>query len=168
MTLPEKAERAFGVHEAFERDGDEFILTTTAFDGRVTAAETDDWALRYTVTVRAPMLSTAVESEVVGPAVEDGWFDTFALRLEDAPGAVRESVELSDLNVFEDDGDAVAVFAFEWGNADRAPDIAKALAEYVEGTYVEGVVPGYDYGEPVASMLSQASQGEGGGSGTPL
>jgi hypothetical protein len=167
MSLPERAERAFAAHDAFEQGGDGFELTTTAFEGRVTAAETDDWALQYTVTVRAPMLSTAVEGPV-GSAVEDGWFDTLALRLEDAPGAVRESVDLDDLDVFEEDGDAVAVFTFTWGNADRAPDIAKALAEYVEGTYMEGVVPGYDYREPVASMLSQASQGDGNRSGTPL
>jgi hypothetical protein len=166
MTLPERAERAFAAHEAFERDGHEFELTTTAFDGRVTASETDDWALRYTLTVRAPMLSTAA-TEPVGPAVEDGWFDTYALRLEDAPGAIRDSVALDHLDVFEKDGDAVAVFEFEWGNADRAPAIAKALAEYAEGTYMEGIVPGYSYTEPVASMLSQASQGEGRG-GTPL
>ncbi|WP_255195150.1 DUF5813 family protein [Halorarius litoreus] len=166
MSLPERAERAFDAHEAFERDGDEFELTTTAFDGRATASETDDWALRYTVTIRAPMLSTATE-EPVGPAVEDGWFDTYALRLEDAPGAIRDSIELADLDVFEEEGDAVAVFVFEWGNADRAPAIAKALVEYAEGTYMEGIVPGYSYTEPVASMLSQASQGEGRG-GTPL
>jgi hypothetical protein len=166
MSLPERAERAFAAHDAFEPDGDGVELTTTAFEGRVTATETDDWAIRYTVTVRAPMLSTAVEGPV-GPAVEDGWFDTFALRLADAPGAVRASVDLDDLDVFEEDGDAVAVFTFTWGNADRAPAIAKALAEYVEGTYMEGIVPGYDYREPVASMLSQASQGESRG-GTPL
>ncbi|WP_255148794.1 DUF5813 family protein [Halorarius halobius] len=166
MNLPESAERAFDSHDAFERAGDEFALTTTAFDGTVTASETDDWAHRYVLTVRAPMLSAAVEGDV-GPAVEDGWFDTFSLRLEDAPGAVRDDVELAELDVHELDGDAVAVFEFEWGNADRAPAIAKALAEYVEGTYMEGIVPGYDYTEPVASMLSQASQGEA-GSGTPL
>ncbi|MFC7175942.1 DUF5813 family protein [Halosegnis marinus] len=165
MTLPDSAERAFDAHEAFVRDADGYELTTTRFDGRVTAEETEEWAHRYTLSVRAPMLSAAVEGEV-GPDLESGWFDTFALRLEDAPGAVRESVELETLDVRREAGHAVAEFVFEWGNADRAPAVAKALGEYVEGTYMEGVVPGFDYREPVASMLSTASQGEG--TGTPL
>jgi hypothetical protein len=38
---------------------------------------------------------------------------------------------------------------------------ARALAEYVEGTYMEGVVPGYDYREPVSDMIERAESGEG-------
>ena len=59
--LPERAVRAFQRHDAFERDGDEFRVTTTTFDGRVTAAETDDRAPSYSLTVRAPTLSAATE-----------------------------------------------------------------------------------------------------------
>jgi hypothetical protein len=165
--LPERAARAFESHDAFERaEGQWFAVTTTRFDGRVTAAETDDWALAYTLEVRAPMLSAATEDDV-GDAVEDGWFETYELRLEDAPMAVREDVELAEQRVFEEAGDAVAVFGFEWGNADRAPDIAKAMAEFVEGTYVEGVVPGYQYQQPVSDLLSRARQSsdESGGRG---
>lgn len=169
MTTPERFERAFGAHEAYEREesGEGFRLTTTTFDARVTAAETGDHAFAYEVTVRAPMLSTAVE-EAVGPAVEEGWFDTYDLRLEDAAGAIRADVAV-DHDLREIAGDAVATFRFEWGDADRAPAVAKAIVEYAEGTYVEGVVPGYEYDDPVASMLSEATQGEGGQrGGTPL
>lgn len=159
--LPERAVQAFESHDAFERaDGKWFSVTTTRFDGRVTAQETDDWALTYTLEVRAPMLSTATEGPV-GDAVEEGWFDTYELRLEDATMPVREDVDLSDQRVFEEAGDAVAIFEFEWGNADRAPDIVKAIAEFVEGTYVEGVVPGYEYGPPVSDILSSARQSSG-------
>lgn len=165
---PDRFERAFDAHEAFERDGDAYTLTTTTFEATVTADETDDWALRYTVTVRAPMLSTAVEGDV-GAAVEDGWFDTYALRLEDATNATRQNVELDSCRVREAGGDAVAEFEFVHGNADHAPDLVKAIVEYAEGTYVEGVVPGYDYREPVASLLQGASQnGDGERGGTPL
>jgi hypothetical protein len=167
--LPERAARALEAHGAFERsdgDGSWFDVTTTRFDGRVTAAETDEWALEYTLEVRAPMLSTATEDQV-GDAVEEGWFETYERRLEDAPMAVREDVDLADRRVFEEASDAVAVFVFEWGNADRAPDIAKAMAEFVEGTYVEGVVPGYEYEPPVSELLSRAqySSGDDGESG---
>ena len=159
--LPDRAVRAFETHDAFERAGPAwFAVTTTRFDGRVTAEETDDWALTYTLEVRAPMLSTATEDDV-GDAVEEGWFETYELRLEDATMTVREDVDLADQRVFEEAGDAVAVFEFEWGNADRAPDIAKAMAEFVEGTYVEGVVPGYEYTQPVSDLLSRARQSSG-------
>lgn len=159
------AASAFKAHDAYEREeGEEFRLTTTAFDGRVRFEETDGYAVAYELTVRAPMLSTAT-SGTVGPAVEDGWFDTYALRLEDAAGSVRDTVDV-EYEVYEADGDAVAIFRYEWGDPNRAAAIAKALAEYTEGTYVEGIVPGYEYEEPVASLVSSASHGEG--QGPPL
>lgn len=167
MTVPDRFERAFDAHDAYERDGDGFALTTVAFDARATAEETDDWALRYTVTVRVPTLSAAVEGDV-GDAVEEGWFETYALRMEDALGSTRHDVELADLDVREVGDEVVADLSFEHGNADHAPDIAKSVAEYAEGTYVGGVVPGYDYREPVASLLSSAGQGNGERGGTPL
>jgi hypothetical protein len=167
--IPERAERAFEGHEAFERDGDEFVVTTTRFEGRVTASETDDWALSYRLVVRTPMLSAAVDGEV-GDAVEGGWFDTFERRLEDAPSVTRTDVDLDGVVLTEDGDEAVAEFHFEFGNADRAPDVVKAFAEYVEGTYVEGVVPGYDYEGVVADLLGAAASqgGDGSRGGTPL
>lgn len=164
--LPERAARAFERHDAFERNGEWFELTTTGFDGRVTAATTDGAAIAYTVEVRAPMLSTAV-SGTVGAAVEDGWFETYELRLEDAPMAVRGSLTLDEQRVFEETGEAVAIFEFELENADRAPDASKAIVEFVEGTYVEGVIPGYDYVPPVSPLLSEALRAGGGGDERP-
>lgn len=172
-----EARAAFEDHDAYHRaddgeDGDgEYVLETTAFDGRVTTEPADvDWATRYVLVVRAPTLQSAVE-ETVGPNLLEGWFETYELRLEDAPGAVRDSVDLEELDVRAEDGDAVAEFVFESGNVDRAPEVAKALAEYAEGTYVEGVVPGYTYRDPVAGLLGRAKQsgggdGEGEGEGT--
>jgi len=165
--IPERVAETFGDHDAFERDDEEFVVTTTRFDGRVTASDTDDWAIEYGLTVRTPMLSTAVEGEAVGPAVEDGWFDTFERRLRDAPKSTRADVTLDSFSLVEDDGEAVATFTFEYGNSDRAPAVVKAFAEYVEGTYVEGVVLGYDYRGVVAEMLEAASSHDE-RSGTPL
>ncbi|WP_181691670.1 DUF5813 family protein [Natronomonas sp. LN261] len=159
--LPDRAVRAFEGHDAFERDGRWFEVTTTRFDGRVTAEETDEWAHSYTVEVRAPMLSDAIEGDV-GPAVEDGWFDTYELRLEDTGMAVRQDVDFAEYRLLEEAGDAVAVFEFEWGNADHVPGMAKAMTEYVEGTYMEGIVPGYEYRPPVSELLSRARSGAGG------
>jgi len=168
--IPERAERAFAGHEAFDRDGVAFAVTTTKFGGRVTAAETDDWALEYTLTVRAPTLSAAVAGEAVGDAVEDGWFETYERRLEDAPMATRIDVELDELTVVEDGDEAVAEFTFTHGNADQVPLIAKTFAEYLEGTYAEGIVPGFEYEGVVSELIGDARSqgGSGGGSSMPM
>lgn len=162
--LPEKARRAFEAHDAFSETDEGYDLETTAFGGAVTAEETDGWALRYALTVDVPTLDAAVEEDV-GEHLQEGWLETYELRLEDAPGAVRDSVDLEDVDVRTEGEAAVATFTFTFGNADRAPDVAKAIAEYVEGTYMEGVVPGFTYRPPVSGLLSKARQGEEGGSG---
>ena len=165
--LPESAERAFEYHDAFTRDGDGFLVDTTVFEGRVTTVDGPDYLSAYTVTVAVPTLDAATADDV-GEAVADGWFDTLERRLEDAPQATRADVDLETFDV-ERDGDEIYVtFAFEWGNADRAAEIAKAFVEYVEGTYVEGVIPGYEYESPVDQLIDSASQEGGGGGGTPL
>lgn len=162
--LPDRTVRAFEGHDAFERAGRWFEVTTTRFDGRVTAEGTGEWDIAYTLEVRAPMLSSAIEGDV-GRAVEDGWFDTYELRLEDTGMAVRQDVGFEEYRLVEEAGDAVAVFEFDWGNADHVPEMAKAMTEFVEGTYMEGIVPGYEYRPPVSELLSRARSGEGGGSG---
>ena len=165
--VPESVERAFDYHDAFEPDGDGYLVTTTAFEGRVTAVDGPDYFSAYTVTVRVPTLDGATADDV-GDAVEDGWFETLERRLEDAPKATRADVELETFDVERDGEDVYVTFGFEWGNADKAADIAKTFVEYVEGTYVEGIVPGYDYVGAVSNLVENASQEGGGGGGTPL
>ncbi|MFB6233388.1 MAG: DUF5813 family protein [Haloarculaceae archaeon] len=177
--LPDAVETAFERHEAFERAGDGYVVATTALEGRVTAVATPD-LFAFTVTVRVPTIE-AVTVDEVGEAVAEGWFDTLERRLEDAPKATRSDVELARFDIEREaqpdgnhdvqgsggDGeDAYVTYVFEWDDPGRAADIAKTFVEYVEGTYVEGVVPGYDYESPVADLLDSASQGEG--SGPPL
>ena len=166
--MPESAERAFEGNDAFEATDDGYRVTTTAFDGTATAADADEWRIAYTVTIRAPTLPAATVDEV-GDAVADGWFDTLKRRLEDAPKATRTTVELDKFAVERDGADVVVTYGFELGNANTAASVAKTFAEYVEGTYVEGVVPGYEYEGAVADLVNQAqTNGEGGAGGTPL
>lgn len=171
--LPDAAAQAFDAHDAYEPAPDGYRIETTRFDATLTASDDAEpgWALRYELTVRAPMLSEAVAEdaeEQVGPAVEAGWLDTLERRVADAPGAVRDSVD-PEVEVRERAGEAVVTYTFEWGDASRAADIAKAFAEFVEGTYMEGIVPGYDYGPPVSEMLASArSAGGDEGSGDPM
>lgn len=147
-----------------------YTLETTAFDSRVQSrkAESDIDTVRTTLTVRVPSLDTAVE-ESVGPNLLDGWFDTFERRLEDAPGAVRETVTFDECTAQLTNGEVIVTLSFsvpdDW--AARAPDIAKALAEYVEGTYAEGIVPGYTYSPPVSELLASA-RNDGSEHGGPM
>lgn len=168
MSDAERAREAFGRHDAFEsvdQESDRFRIETVSFEATVTVeppGDGDDDAVVSRLTVRVPTLDAAVEEDV-GPAVQNGWFETFVIRLEDAPGAVRDSVDLVDLRVREEAGrgEVVATFEYVVGTTERAPAVAKAFAEYAEGTYVQGIVPGYTYRGRVADLLSRARQGDG-------
>jgi 3',5'-cyclic AMP phosphodiesterase CpdA len=165
--VPETVATAAADRPAFERAGDGYRVTTTAFDARVTATPVGERAIGFAVTVEVPTLSSAVDGEV-GSAVAEGWRDTFERRLAEAGTATRARVDLKTFEV-ESDGDTVTVvYGFEFSNAARGLDVAKTFVEYVEGTYVEGVVPGYDYLPPVSDLLAAASQGDGERGGTPL
>jgi hypothetical protein len=142
-------------------------VTTTAFDATVTATPAAT-GVAFTVTVEVPTLRAAVRDGEIGPALLDGWFETLERRLEDAPKATRARVDLDEYAV-ESDGDRVVVtYEYTFGDARRGIGVAKTFVEYVEGTYVQGVVPGFEYDPPVAGLLSDAQQADGGPGGTPL
>lgn len=167
--VPQTVERAFERADAFESTPEGFRATTTAFEGRVTVADATDDEVVYALTVRAPTLDAATTDEI-GEAVHDGWFETLELRLADAPKATRSAVELDEYGV-ELRGDEVVVhYRFAMADPVGAAAVAKTFVEYVEGTYVEGVVPGYDYEPPVADLVARAytASDEGGAGGTPL
>jgi len=168
---------ALSAHRAFEECDDGFACTTTPFDATVTVRPADGARDgEFEVTVRVPTLDAAVEDETVGDAVENGWYETLELRLEDTYDVAKTST--TGPVVVERDRDTVRVeLEFTAWDATQGVEDAKALIEFVEGTYVQGVVPGYEYGDPVANLLSQARQrgertadGDGGGErgGTPL
>jgi len=164
MTENSAAEQALSDHDAFEPSAAGYRLSTIVFDATVTV-DGDADGVQYTVTVDAPTIADATQDEV-GPTVRTDWFETFERRLADAPDATRKSVELDAFSV-DDDGETVTVrYRFTWPDATGGVEIAKTFAEFVEGTYVEGIVPGYEYTPPVSELLSDASQG--GNGGTPL
>ncbi|MFB6224393.1 MAG: DUF5813 family protein [Haloarcula sp.] len=167
--MPDDVVAAFDQHESLVASGDSYVIETTSFEGRVTATEGEDWRTNYEVTVRAPTLQAATSDEV-GDAVIDGWFETLERRLEDAPKATRTAVELDEYSVTQEEEQVVVTFQYTKGGERQAADVAKTLVEYVEGTYVEGVIPGYDYVGVVADLLDSASTGgsEGTRGGTPL
>lgn len=170
-TSTNDAAAAFDRDTGFERLSETaFRGTTTPFDARVFLTA-GDGRVRYEVVVRAPTLDAAVRGETVASVVHEGWFETFTLRIEDLGMAMRETPEPPSVTLDEAAEEVVVETAFETSAVAQAPEDARAAIQFVEGTYVEGIIPGYDYREPVAGLLERAAErsgGEGGPGGTPL
>lgn len=146
--------RAFEAHDDFERAGDGFEATGATFDARVAVG-----ADGYRVTVAAPTLDAAVAGESVADVVQEGWLETFSRRVADVDGVTR--TDAVEPPVVERDGETVFVdVAVDRGGVEPAMD-ASALVTFVEGTWFEGVIPGYDYREPVASVRKRAQDRAG-------
>lgn len=152
MTEDTPSERAFADHDAFERRNGAFAAARTPFDAEATAAGDPP---EFEVTVRLPTLSAAVDGEV-GDAVADGWYETLALRLEDAYDVARAADGEVGVERDRSTGTVRVELSFSVADPRRGVDDAAALVDYVEGTYVQGVIPGYDYDDPVAGLLSRA------------
>jgi hypothetical protein len=139
---------SFAAHDAFESVEDGFALTTTPLETVVTLG-----ADRLVVTVWAPTLG-ATAADDVPDVVSEGFADTFERRIADPAGALR--ADAVDVTV-ERDGDRLVVEGRFAPPADRAAAEAKALIDFVEGTWVGGLVPGYDYEPPAADLLARAA-----------
>lgn len=152
-----RARERFDGSDAFERhDEDEYEGTTTAFDSTVRLSEADG-AVAVRVTVRVPTLDAVVAGEEVAPVVEDGWFETLERRLADAH-TVTLADEASPATV-EREGDTVRVeLDFRTADPETAPADAQAVAEFVEGTWLQGVIPGYEYVGAAKELLDRAEQ----------
>ncbi|PSQ57346.1 hypothetical protein BRD18_07530, partial [Halobacteriales archaeon SW_7_71_33] len=110
--------------------------------------------------VAVPTLSAAVAGEV-GDAVAEGWYETFELRTADAYDATEAAA--GDHAVERKDSTVRVTFEYE-APARSGVNDAAALIDYVEGTYVQGTIPGYDYEPPTADLLAAArrrGQGDG-------
>jgi len=153
--LPSRVRRAFSDHGSFEpADGADYESTTTAFTGLVEATERDDGRVAFEVTVRVPMLDAVTRSEVA-EIVENGWFETFELRVSDVGGIAKGDPEYEP-ELRREGGEIVVEASLADLDERRGVDDAGAFIDFVEGTYVQGIIPGYDYTEPVASLLSNA------------
>ncbi|WP_200530734.1 DUF5813 family protein [Halorubrum sp. LN27] len=161
--LPGRVRRAFADHGSFEPAGDGlWTAETTPFDAEVCAEPAADGRIRFSVTVRVPTLSATTADEVAD-VVEEGWIETFELRVVDVGGVTRGDRAFDPTVSIGDDEIAVA-FELTDSNERRGVDDAGSLIDFVEGTYVQGVIPGYEYTEPVDGLLSAArQQGNGGG-----
>ena len=151
---PRRVERAVREDDTFDRTDDgRFELTTTAFEAVMTATETNG-RIDFDVRMRAPSLSAAVDGDVAD-VVEEGWLETFERRIEDVDGAMRgDDAPESAVRATVDE--IIVEAAFTDINERRGVEDAAALVNYAEGTYVQGLIPGYDYVDPVAGLVDRA------------
>lgn len=157
--LPGRVRRAFADHTAFEQTDDAtFEQTATPFDGVVEASDADG-QIRFDVEVRVPLLNSVTEDEVAA-VVEDGWYETFELRVEDIGGVFRTERDLEP-TVRRQLETVIVEASFEDINERRGVDDAAAVIDYVEGTFVQGIIPGYEYTEPVSGIIDQARETAG-------
>ena len=165
--LLESAERSLSEHGAFEDREEEYAVTTTGFDAVVRVDSAGD-ALSYRVLVAVPTLDAAVEGENVAPAVREGWFETFERRIAHNDGTTRVDPGDPIVTLDVDAGEVRVEIGFETTIPARGTEDAKALVDFVEGTYLQGVVPGYDYREPVAGLIQRAEDRSKGPGGSPI
>lgn len=165
----------FSRHNSFVATENGFRLTTVAFETHANLTnnnqnqnesqdrdrDKNNEDETITVTVRVPTLAAATADEIA-PIVADDWRRTLRRRLKDAPGALpaRPTLEEFALTRLESDNQLEIVYRLSPGGA----DVTKAVAEYVEGTYVETTIPGYEYEPPVSGLLASA-RASGSGSG---
>ncbi|RQG98034.1 DUF5813 family protein [Natrarchaeobius chitinivorans] len=155
-SIPTAVERALEAHDAFAVSGEGYELETTVFETAVTATETtDERDGRFTVVVTLPTLDAAVANETVAPVVEDGWFETLERRLADVFTVAHTNAH-EDPIVERDATDVSVTLEYASWNAREGVEDAKALVEYVEGTFAQGIVPGYEYRGPAATLLESA------------
>jgi hypothetical protein len=139
---------SFASHDAFESVDDGFTLTTTPLETVVTVG-----AERLVVSVWVPTLD-ATAADDVPDVVSGGFADTFERRINDPAGALR--ADDVDVTVEREDDRLVVEGRFAPA-PDRAAAEAKALIDFVEGTWVGGLVPGYEYDSPAADLLERAA-----------
>ena len=168
--LPGRVRRALRDHDAYpdefheenaKQATNEVPVTNTPFEGRIAVEERDDGRLEFDVTVRVPTID-AVAEDHVAEVVADGWYETFERRVADIGDVTAAGHDL-DPTVSREGEEAVVEASFADLNERRGVDDAVAVVDYVEGTYVQGVIPGYEYGEPVTGLIDRARAAAGAG-----
>ena len=142
-------------HPRYSREDGLIAIDLGVFPASVSLEASGD-SIRYELRVKLPTLDAVVIDETVAPVVSEGWADTLELRLQDAHETTRvlESVEYAFDRTPEEIG---VTIRFDRGvDADPPVEAILALVRYVEGTYLQGIIPGYEYDEPVAELLSAA------------
>ena len=152
----ERIDARFTTHSEFEEGDERYVVQSTPFEITVTfSVETGD-SIEYLVEATVPSLDAVIVEESISDSLLEGWAEPFERRLRDVEQAWSS---MSDV-IVECDWDRdefIASFRFSRVSDAPAPtDDIVALVGYLEGTYLQGIIPGYEYSEPVSGMLEQA------------
>lgn len=160
MTERERVADALSAHRAFEPADDGFAATTTAASARVAVVEMEE-GVAIELTIRVPTIDAVVAGETVAEVVREGWLETFERRLEDLGGVARGEVGAPTVSADSRDEEVVVETTVRPETPRAAAEDAKAVVDSVEGTWIQGLIPGYDYRAPASELLERArSAGE--------
>ena len=141
--------------DGFDRE-DGFTLTTTVFDAAATAtADSEDDSYRFRIRIELPTLDAAVANETVASVVEEDWQATFERRLADV-FTVADTDTHDELAVGRERSSLIVRLEYTARSPTSGVGDAKALVEYVEGTYAQGLIPGYTYRGPAGELRANA------------
>jgi len=154
-------------HGAFEKRNGAYAVTTTPFEATLSVTDAGS-EVSYRIVMIMPTLDAAVEGETVAPVVQEGWFETFERRVIHVDGVTRVDPDTPLVSLDVEAGEIRVEIAFRTSLPDRGVEDAKALVDFVEGTYVQGIVPGYEYGEPVSELLERAAERSDSTDGPPM
>ena len=162
MTGTDRLDDALAAHDAYERTDDGWDLTTTPLEVSLTGEErpdagTDPAPVLLEVEVRLPGLDASVPDGSVADVVEDDWAERLERLLGDAFDVVTREPP-SPPSVTRTD-EALFVHCSFWDtDVGAAIADAKTVVEYVEGTYAQSLIPGYEYAGPAAALLDRARE----------
>lgn len=127
-----------------------YAVETATFDAEVIPGSES-----VRVTVELPSLDAAVVGESVADVVEDGWFETLDRRLEGVVDVTPASVTAPVVDRFTD---TVVVAVEVTPRQGSTVEDVLAVVNFIEGTWVGGIIPGYEYVEAVESVRSSAAE----------
>ncbi|MBS3760112.1 DUF5813 family protein [Halodesulfurarchaeum sp.] len=133
-----------------EQEAGVFEVGRLNFDGQLTVSKGP-----VTLALTVPTLDATVENETVAPVVEQGWEETFERRVEDVTNLVSTLTE--EPEVTNVSGSLRVSMSFRRDSSTLTEEVRNA-ANYVEGTWVEGIIPGYEYEDQVQAIRERASK----------
>lgn len=155
-SLLDSATHSLAAREAFQETDEGFLVTTTPFEATI-RVDSADGSVAYRIDVTVPTLDAVVADETVAPVVQEGWFETFERRIKSLGTVTRTEPDPPWIRCDNEAAVIHVTFTFESSLPARGTEDAKALVDFVEGTYVQGIIPGYEYDSPVAELLNQAT-----------
>lgn len=138
--------------EGFETADTGFRVTAATFDATVVPGSAS-----VTVSVVLPTID-AVTEDSVATVVVDGWYETLARRLEGVASVTDASVEEPAIERFSEE--VLVEIKMEARETAVASDV-RAVVNFVEGTWVGGIIPGYAYEDRVQALRSAAAEAGG-------